>query len=155
MLYLFAGPSCTGKSAAAEKMKDFIDVKIYTGRDYLRLSNNENEALKLFNDDLNEAVEKENYNIIYVSTDINIVKSLKALSSGVKVRFTADIDVIKRRFSDRMNGHLPVAVSNMLDTQYQAWESFECDLIADSGKKHTVEIVEEIINSAFLPERRK
>lgn len=37
MLYIFMGQSCTGKSTVAEKLKEFVNAEVYTGKDYLRM----------------------------------------------------------------------------------------------------------------------
>lgn len=44
MLYVFMGPSCTGKSTAAEIMRKRIGAKIYSGKDYMRLAKVEGDA---------------------------------------------------------------------------------------------------------------
>ncbi|WP_291561207.1 MULTISPECIES: hypothetical protein [unclassified Clostridium] len=44
MLFIFMGASCTGKSSAADELKELMDVQVYTGKDYLRMAKNENEA---------------------------------------------------------------------------------------------------------------
>lgn len=46
------GESCTGKSTIAEKLKELIEVQIYTGKDYLRLEKNEVSAKQAFQKNL-------------------------------------------------------------------------------------------------------
>ena len=48
MLIGLIGESCTGKTTLANKIKDSLGAEIYSGKDYLRLSKNENDAKKLF-----------------------------------------------------------------------------------------------------------
>ena len=44
MLIGLIGESCTGKTTLANKIKDSLGAEIYSGKDYLRLSKNENDA---------------------------------------------------------------------------------------------------------------
>ena len=50
------GENCTGKSTLAEKLRECINARIYTGKDYLRLEKNEAAAGETFRAMLREAV---------------------------------------------------------------------------------------------------
>lgn len=57
MLYVFIGPSCTGKSYMAEQIEKVHKFEIVTGKDYQRLAKNENIAWKLLMKKMKEAEE--------------------------------------------------------------------------------------------------
>lgn len=44
MLYIFMGQSCTGKSTVADKAKELTGAEVFTGKDYLRMAKDENQA---------------------------------------------------------------------------------------------------------------
>jgi len=60
MLYIFMGQSCTGKSTAAERLKELTGAEIFSGKDYLRMAKNEDEAFRLFFDKLSKAASTSN-----------------------------------------------------------------------------------------------
>ncbi len=70
MLYVFMGPSCTGKSTAAEIVRKRIGAKIYSGKDYLRLAKAEGDAWRIFYEKMEESSKKESgESLIFVCTE--------------------------------------------------------------------------------------
>ena len=101
------GENCSGKSTLAEEIKKTIGAEIITGKDYLRMSRTESEAVILFRKKLENAVSGEN--IIYVISEPECLALLP--KDAVRVLVSADIDTIKERFKARMHGNLPVPVA--------------------------------------------
>lgn len=148
MLLIFMGPSCTGKSTAAESLKKDNDIQIYTGKDYLRFAKTENEAWKKFNEKLIEASNSKELSvksIIYVISVRNIINKLQALDNAIFVKFTANLDTIKLRFSERMNGNLPKPLEKMLEKQLKEWEDISSNLCVDTTNTEPTELIKKII----------
>jgi len=117
MLYIFMGQSCTGKSTAAERLKERTGAEIFSGKDYLRMAKNEVEAWQLFFDKLSKAASSSNSSgdtVIYLVAEITQLDRIITLNSARKVKFTASLDTIKSRFAERMHGRLPSPVEKML-----------------------------------------
>lgn len=118
------GESCTGKSTLAVKLKESINAQVYTGKDYLRLEKNEAAAKLAFQTKLREAVNGEN--IIYV---ISEKEHLPLLPEGsIRVLVTADLEVIKARFAQRMRGNLPAPVAAMLERKHGCFDMEPYDI---------------------------
>ncbi len=112
------GESCTGKSTLAQLLKSRLDAEVYTGKDYLRFSKNESMAQKLFRKELEAAVSGRN--ILYV---ISEPEHLPLLPEGaLRVLVTADLELIKTRFAQRMKGNLPAAVGAMLERKHGCFD---------------------------------
>lgn len=144
MLYIFMGPSCTGKSTAVKRIKEVVDAQVYTGKDYLRMAKNENEAWQLFYDKLLVASLTEDPAkdaIIYLITEKDELMRIADIENACKIRFTAPLDTIKERFSQRMNGRLPQPIEKMLERQYKGWEHIDGDLTVDTSQKDNLERV--------------
>lgn len=123
------GESCTGKSTLAQKLAASFPCEIITGKDYLRLARNENIARSLFQKKLNAAVNGEN--IIYV---ISEREHLPLLPEGaLRILVTADLELIKERFAQRMRGHLPAPVAAMLEKKHGCFDSEPHDIHVISG----------------------
>ncbi len=136
------GESCTGKSTIAEKLKELIKVQIYTGKDYLRLEKNEVAAKQAFQKKLSEAIKGEN--IIYV---ISEKEHLSLLPEGcIRVLVTADLEIIKTRFAQRMHGNLPVPVEAMLEKKHGCFDEEPCDIHVISGQDNIADVCEKILN---------
>ncbi|MBO2517106.1 MAG: hypothetical protein CW338_07545 [Clostridiales bacterium] len=60
MVIAVFGESCTGKSTLADALKEELNARVYTGKDYLRLHSNERMAEPAFRRMLSEAVAGEN-----------------------------------------------------------------------------------------------
>lgn len=123
------GESCTGKSTLADKLKSLLGAEVYTGKDYLRLAKNEAIAKKLFQKKLDDAV--SGAHIVYV---ISEKENLPLLPDGAfRVLVTADLDVIKERFAQRMRGNLPAPVATMLERKHGCFDTEKCDIHVISG----------------------
>ena len=142
------GESCTGKSTLADKLKESMDAQVYTGRDYLRLEKNEAAAKQAFQTKLREAVGGEN--IIYV---ISEKEHLPLLPDGsIRVLVTADLEVIKARFAERMRGSLPAPVAAMLERKHGCFDMEPHDIHLISGHTSVDDVCRKItaINLSFL-----
>lgn len=134
------GESCTGKSTLAEKIAASFPCEVYTGKDYLRLAKNENIAKVMFQKKLTAAVNGEN--IIFV---ISEKEHLPLLPEGAfRILVTADLDLIKSRFAQRMRGNLPVPVATMLEKKHGCFDAEHYDLHMISGETNLDTIVEQI-----------
>ena len=134
------GESCTGKSTLAEKIAASIPCEVFTGKDYLRLAKNENIAKVLFQKRLAAAVAGEN--IIYV---ISEKEHLPLLPEGaLRILVTADLEIIKSRFAQRMRGNLPAPVAAMLEKKHGCFDAESCDFRVISGETDLETVVEEI-----------
>ena len=134
------GESCTGKSTLAEKIAASFPCEVFTGKDYLRLAKNENIAKVMFQKRLTAAVNGEN--IIFV---ISEKEHLPLLPEGAfRILVTADLDLIKSRFAQRMRGNLPVPVATMLEKKHGCFDAEHYDLHMISGETNLDTIVEQI-----------
>ncbi|MDW7661744.1 MAG: hypothetical protein SCL54_10040 [Bacillota bacterium] len=143
MLYLFMGQSCTGKSTLADQMKAKFGAEVYSGKDYMRMAKNENEAWKIFCKMLeNAAVATDPENIlIYVITEKEHLDKLTSLHGIKKVKFNASLEIIKERFAQRMRGNLPLPVEKKLEIQYKEWEVEKGDIVIDTTEDTDVEVL--------------
>ena len=117
-------------------------MQIYTGKDYLRLEKNEVAAKQAFQKKLNEAIEGEN--IIYV---ISEKEHLSLLPKGcIRVLVTADLEIIKARFAQRMHGNLPAPVEAMLEKKHGCFDEEPCDIHIISGQDNIADACEKILN---------
>lgn len=129
MLIAIFGESCTGKSTLADKLAARHSATIYTGKDYLRLAKNEAIAKKLFQKKLSDAITGEN--LIYV---ISEKAHLSLLPEGcIRILVTADLDMIKARFAQRMQGNLPAPVAAMLERNHGCFDNVPHDHHVISG----------------------
>lgn len=134
------GESCTGKSTLADKLKEFLNAQVYTGKDYLRLEKNEAAAKRSFQAKLREAVSGET--IIYV---ISEKEHLALLPEGsIRVLVTADLEMIKARFAQRMHGSLPAPVAAMLERKHGCFDGEPHDIHVISGHTDIDEVCERI-----------
>ena len=123
------GESCTGKSTLAEKIAASFPCEVFTGKDYLRLAKNENIAKVMFQKKLTAAVGGEN--IIYV---ISEKEHLSLLPEGaLRILVTADLELIKSRFIQRMHGNLPTPVAAMLEKKHGCFDDVPHDFHVVSG----------------------
>lgn len=134
MLYIFMGQSCSGKSTAADRIRELTGAEIFSGKDYLRMAKNEAEAWRLFHEKLASAssVDNTQESILYLVTEISQLEKLRDLGDATRVKFSASLDVIKERFSRRMHGRLPEPVEKMLTNQYAQWILVEADVHVDT-----------------------
>ena len=124
MVIAIIGESCTGKSTLAEKIAQSIPCDIYTGKDYLRLAKNENIAKVMFQKKLAAAVNGEN--IIYVISEKELLSLLP--EGALRILVTADLELIKSRFAQRMRGNLPAPVAAMLEKKHGCFDAEQYDI---------------------------
>ena len=130
------GESCTGKSTLAEKIAASFPCEVFTGKDYLRLAKNENIAKVMFQKKLTAAVNGEN--IIYV---ISEKEHLPLLPEGaLRILVTADLELIKSRFAQRMRGNLPAPVAVMLEKKHRCFDNIRHDIQVISGETDLDEV---------------
>ena len=135
------GESCTGKSTLAERIAASLSCEIYTGKDYLRLAKNENIAKVMFQKKLTAAVSGEN--IIYV---ISEKEHLPLLPEGtLRILVTADLDMIKSRFAQRMRGNLPAPVATMLEKKHGCFDAEPHDIHVICGVTDLDDVVAKTI----------
>jgi len=130
------GISCTGKSSLASEIANRINATIYTGKDYLRLAKNEADAKKSFIELLTKSNDSD-INIIYVISEIEYLSLLP--DNALRIFTTADIDVVKERFSKRTNGVLPYPVAAMLESKYDMFANERYDVKIDTSTESAVE----------------
>lgn len=134
MLYVLFGPACSGKSSAAKELQKLTNGVVFSGRDYLRLAKNEQNAWSLFLQSLNDAAQHQGPAtpcIIYVLADPN--EALK-IDGAIKVRFTADIDVLKERFAKRTGSMSGPQIDRMFSHRLQKSKSTVADLTFDTSQ---------------------
>ena len=138
MLIAIIGENCVGKSTLANKINETLNAKIYSGKDYLRLEKNPSLALEKFKTILKAAVIGDS--IIYLITE---KEHLSLLPEGAfKIVITAELEVIKERFKERMRGNLPLQLEKMLEAKHGMYDNLKCDLKLDSNYN-----IEEVVNS--------
>ncbi len=150
MLYMFMGQSCTGKSTVADQMKVQNGAEVYSGKDYIRMAKNENEAWRIFYNMLENAlIDKNPENIlIYVITEKEHLNKLSSLDGVKKIKFTASLDVIKERFKLRMRGNLPLPVEKKLEMQFKEWEKEDGNLVINTTEDNDVnDLIQLILKS--------
>jgi hypothetical protein len=75
MLFIFVGPSCSGKSSTADALRRKITVRTYAG--------NENEAWHVFENELRKAASAPIANsIVYVITEKNKLPGLQLIKGA-------------------------------------------------------------------------
>lgn len=129
MLIAIIGENCVGKSTLADKINEKLHAKIYSGKDYLRLEKNPSVALERFKTTLNDAITGEN--VIYIITEKEHVDLLP--KGAFRIVLTAELNMIKERFKERMRGILPPPVEKMLEAKHGMYDDLECDLKLDSN----------------------
>ena len=136
------GESCTGKSTLAEKIAVSLSCEVFTGKDYLRLAKNENIAKVMFQKKLAAAVNGEN--VIYV---ISEKEHLPLLPEGaLRILVTADLELIKSRFSQRMRSNLPAPVAAMLEKKHGCFHAEPHDIHVVSGDTDLNSVITEIVS---------
>lgn len=118
------GESCTGKSSLAEKLRKMAEAEVFTGKDYLRLARNEQEAADAFRSKLKDAVTGDS--VIYVISEPEHLSFLPG--DAVRIVMTAELSVIEKRFAERMHGILPQPVAERLAKKHGCFDRIPCDL---------------------------
>jgi len=117
------GESCVGKSTIAGELAKTLSAQVFTGRDYLRMAKNEDEAKALFR----QKLEKESESVIYIISDKEQLSLLP--ENALRVLITAELDVIKARFAKRTGGQLSPPLAHMLERNHGMFDSCERDLL--------------------------
>ena len=138
MLIAIIGENCVGKSTLANKISEKLAARIYSGKDYLRLEKNPSMALENFKTILGESVNGDN--IIYLITEKEHIQLLP--EGAFKIVLTAELEVIKERFKQRMHGNLPLPLEKMLESKHGMYDDLECNLKLDAGYN-----IEEVIRN--------
>jgi len=125
MNILIFGESCTGKSTLAKMFTDKQEMELLQGKDYLRLAKNPAEALKL----LVEKLTNDDSNLLYVSTELDQVKAVP--ENVYKIYVKGQLETIKERFAQRMNGNLPKGVEIMLERKHGMFDNMAFDLVIE------------------------
>lgn len=129
MLIAIIGENCVGKSTLVDKINEKLHAKVYSGKDYLRLEKNPSVALERFKTTLNDAITGEN--VIYIITEKEHVDLLP--KGAFRIVLTAELNMIKERFKERMRGILPPPVEKMLEAKHGMYDDLQCDLKLDSN----------------------
>ena len=121
MVIALIGESCTGKSTIAQRLKAALGAPVYSGKDYLRLAKSEQEARAKFKELLNGPE-----TVVYVISEREHLDLLP--EHCLRVLVTADIALIKERFSRRTGGVLPPPVAKMLESRHGMFDALPHDL---------------------------
>ena len=129
MLIAIIGENCVGKSTLANKINEKFTAKIYSGKDYLRLEKNPSMALEKFKMILKESVAGDD--VIYIITEKEHIQLLP--EGAFRIVLTADLEVIKERFKERMHGNLPLPLEKMLESKHGMYDTLACNLKLDAN----------------------
>ena len=141
MVVVFMGPICTGKSSVAELIREKTNIQVVTGKDYLRLASDEDEAWKLFLKKVKAAIHADPHSeesLIYILDDSERVYDLIGIKGVRFVKFSATLDAIRDRYEARMQGELPGIVIKMLRSQLDSWDEIACDVNIDSSRERDI-----------------
>jgi len=140
MLIVIFGESCTGKTTLADHINTAANGKIYSGKDYLRMAKNENDAKQLFRKELTAAI--HGGSVIYIIAE---PEHLALIPDGaVRILVTADLETIKERFAVRMHGNLPAPVAAMLEKRHGCFDHEPHDFHVHNGSPDADEICRKI-----------
>lgn len=140
MLIAIIGENCVGKSTLAHQISQKLTARIYAGKDYLRLEKNPSVALEKFKTILREAVTGDN--IVYLITEREHIPLLP--EGAFRIVLTADLEIIKERFKERMGGNLPLPLEKMLESRHGMYDNLECDLKLD-GNYQIEEVMQNLL----------
>ena len=87
------------------------EILFYNYKNKFDLAKNENIAKKLFQKQLDDTMCEQN--IAYVISQKELLTLLQ--DKATRILVTADLDMIKERFAQRMNRGLPVPAAAMLE----------------------------------------
>ena len=141
MLITIIGENCVGKSTLANKINEKFGAKIYSGKDYLRLEKNPSAAMETFKATLQASVDGDN--IIYIITEKEHIQLLP--KGAFKIVLTAELDVIKARFKERMRGNLPMPVEKMLEAKHGMHDALDCNIKLDGNYN-----IEDVLNALAM-----
>lgn len=138
MIISIIGESCVGKSTLANQLKEKMNLKIFTGKDYLRLNKNEVEAKKEFKN----LLENTNDNIIYIISEIEHLSLLP--ENAFKILMVADLEVIKERFKKRLNGNLPLPVEKMIEKKHGIFNHIDYNYMIENSSYSIEELLDKL-----------
>ncbi len=141
MLIAIIGENCVGKSTLANKIVEKLSAKIFSGKDYLRLEKNPSAAMETFKATLQASVDGDN--IIYIITEKEHIQLLP--EGAFKIVLTAELDVIKARFKERMRGNLPMPVEKMLEAKHGMYDDLDCNIKLDGNYN-----IEDVLNALAI-----
>ena len=141
MLIAIIGENCVGKSTLANKIIEKLSAKIFSGKDYLRLEKNPSAAMETFQATLQASVDGDN--IIYIITEKEHIQLLP--EGAFKIVLTAELDVIKARFKERMRGNLPMPVEKMLEAKHGMYDALDCNIKLDGNYN-----IEDVLNALAI-----
>ena len=141
MLIVIIGENCVGKTTLANKINEKLGATIYAGKDYLRLEKNPSAAMETFKSTLQASVDGDN--IIYIITEKEHIQLLPA--GAFKIVLTAELDVIKARFKERMRGNLPMPVEKMLEAKHGMYDALDCNIKLDGNYN-----IEDVLNALAI-----
>lgn len=147
MVVVFMGACCTGKSSVAELIRAKNNIQVITGKDYLRLSSDEEEAWRQFLGRIENTLHTASgESLIYILDDADKADDLLNIHGVRCVKFSATLEVIKSRYEARMQGALPDVVVKMLSAQLSAWNRVSCDIVVDSSRERDIsEMAQEVV----------
>lgn len=143
MVILIFGESCTGKSSLADYLKEHESAQVFSGKDYLRLKKNPEEAKAYFKEYLRENQEDEKI-LIYVIAELEQFEFIP--DQATRVYCYANLGTIQQRFAKRMHGILPPPVATMLEQKHGMFEDEQYDLKFDTSVEEIASMCEEILN---------
>ena len=141
MLIAIIGENCVGKSTLANKLNEKLGAKIFSGKDYLRLEKNPSAAMETFKAILRASVNGDN--IIYIITEKEHIQLLP--EGAFRIVLTAELDVIKARFKERMRGNLPMPVEKMLEAKHGMYDALDCNIKLDGNYN-----IEDVLNALAI-----
>ena len=141
MLIAIIGENCVGKTTLANKINEKLGATIYAGKDYLRLEKNPSAAMETFKATLQASVDGDN--IIYIITEKEHIPLLP--EGAFKIVLTAELDVIKARFKERMRGNLPMPVEKMLEAKHGMYDALDCNIKLDGNYN-----IEDVLNALAI-----
>lgn len=143
MLLIFMGENCTGKTTVSTIFKKKYGLSVYSGKDYLRFAKNENEALIKFNYALSCASSRKclsEKSIIYIMSEKDFISKFKNIDDAVLVKFSANLDIIKNRFSKRINSPISKPICTMLEKKNLLWNDVAADTYVDTTKSTPLDV---------------
>ena len=141
MLIAIIGENCVGKSTLANKLNEKLGAKIFSGKDYLRLEKNPSAAMETFKATLRASLNGDN--IIYIITEKEHIQLLP--EGAFRIVLTAELDVIKARFKERMRGNLPMPVEKMLEAKHGMYDALDCNIRLDGNYN-----IEDVLNALAI-----
>lgn len=121
MIYGIFGEPCVGKSELATALKKKIGGKIVSNRAYLHYAAREEEAERIFK----EMLDKESGNVFFIISEPYELYFLPR--RAIRVKLTATIETIEKRYAEKMYGHLPEDVKTALEDRHGTFDFLSSD----------------------------